>query len=34
VGHSAKGTVGKGGRELAIKTVNGNVELRKGSAGI
>jgi len=34
VGHSAKGTVGKGGRELAIKTVNGSVELRKGSAGI
>jgi len=34
VGHSANGTIGKGGRELAIKTVNGNVELRKGSAGI
>ncbi len=34
VGHSARGTVGKGGRELAIKTVNGNVALRKGSAGI
>ena len=34
VGHNAKGTIGKGGRELAIKTVNGNVELRKGSAGI
>jgi DUF4097 and DUF4098 domain-containing protein YvlB len=34
VGHSANGTIGKGGRELAIKTVNGNVQLRKGSAGI
>lgn len=34
VGHKANGTIGKGGRELAIKTVNGNVELRKGSAGI
>jgi Toastrack DUF4097 len=34
VGHNANGTVGKGGRELAIKTVNGNVELKKGSAGI
>lgn len=34
VGHNASGTIGKGGRELAIKTVNGNVELRKGSAGI
>jgi Toastrack DUF4097 len=34
VGHSASGMIGKGGRELAIKTVNGNVELRKGSAGI
>lgn len=34
VGHSASGIIGKGGRELAIKTVNGNVELRKGAAGI
>lgn len=34
VGHKANGTIGKGGRELVIKTVNGNVELRRGSAGI
>jgi Putative adhesin len=34
VGHSAKGVIGKGGRELAIKTVNGNVDLRKGSGSI
>lgn len=34
VGHSASATLGKGGRELEIKTVNGNVEIRKRSAGI
>jgi hypothetical protein len=34
VGHRAKGKVGNGGRQLAIQTVNGNVQLRKGGAGI
>jgi hypothetical protein len=34
VGHSASAQVGKGGRELAIKTVNGSVELKKRAAGI
>ena len=34
VGHSASGKVGQGGRELAIKTVNGGVELKKRAAGI
>lgn len=28
-GHSARGKIGNGGRELVIDTVNGNVELRK-----
>lgn len=28
-GHSARGTIGSGGRELVIDTVNGNVELKK-----
>lgn len=34
VGHNASGKIGSGGRELAIKTVNGSVEIRKGSGGI
>jgi DUF4097 and DUF4098 domain-containing protein YvlB len=34
VGHSARGTIGKGGRELVISTVNGSVELKKSSGGI
>jgi hypothetical protein len=34
VGHSATGQVGQGGRELAVKTVNGGVELRKRAGGI
>jgi hypothetical protein len=34
VGHRAKGKVGNCGRQLAIQTVNGNVQLRKGGAGI
>jgi putative adhesin len=34
VGHTAKGQVGSGGRELVIETVNGSVQLRKGGAGI
>jgi Putative adhesin len=34
VGHSATGRIGNGGRELAIETVNGSVELRKASGGI
>jgi Putative adhesin len=34
VGHSAKGQIGSGGRELVIETVNGGVQLRKGGAGI
>src|SRR5215813_15517656 len=33
VGHTAKGQVGRGGRELVIQTVNGSVQLRKGGAG-
>jgi hypothetical protein len=32
VGHSARGTVGKGGRELEVDTVNGSIELKKGSS--
>lgn len=32
VGHSAKGTLGKGGRKLVVDTVNGNVSLTR-SAG-
>jgi len=31
VGHSARGTVGKGGRDLVVETVNGSMELKKGS---
>ena len=34
VGHTAKGQIGSGGRELVIETVNGSVRLRKGGAGI
>lgn len=34
VGHTAKGQIGNGGRELVIQTVNGSVQLRKGGAGI
>ena len=34
VGHSAKGRVGNGGRELSIETVNGSVELKKSGGGI
>jgi hypothetical protein len=34
VGHHAHGTVGSGGRQLVIETVNGSVQLRKGAAGI
>jgi Putative adhesin len=34
VGHTAKGQVGSGGRELVIETVNGSVQLRKSGAGI
>jgi len=33
VGHNAKGTIGSGGRELAIDTVNGSIQLKK-AAGI
>ena len=29
VGHSARGRIGNGGRELSIETVNGSVELKK-----
>jgi DUF4097 and DUF4098 domain-containing protein YvlB len=31
VGHSASGTIGSGGRELEIETVNGGIELKKGA---
>ncbi|HSB75449.1 MAG TPA: DUF4097 family beta strand repeat-containing protein [Terriglobales bacterium] len=34
VGHSARGTIGKGGRELVISTVNGSVGLKKAAGGI
>jgi cytoskeletal protein CcmA (bactofilin family) len=34
VGHTAKGKIGNGGRELSIETVNGNIELKKGGSGI
>ena len=34
VGHSARGTVGKGGRSLVIDTVNGNVDLKKSAGTI
>ena len=34
IGHSAKGRVGNGGRELSIETVNGSVELKKAGGGI
>ena len=30
VGHSAKGTIGSGGRQLVVDTVNGGIELKKG----
>jgi len=30
-GHSVSGTIGSGGRELKLETVNGGVELRRGS---
>ena len=33
VGHTAKGTIGSGGRELVVKTVNGAITLKK-AAGI
>lgn len=29
VGHSAKGTIGNGGRQLVVDTVNGGIELKK-----
>jgi hypothetical protein len=31
VGHSAHGQIGRGGRDLEIRTVNGSVTLRKSS---
>jgi len=34
VGHTAKGRVGNGGRELVIETVNGSVAVKKGGGGI
>lgn len=34
VGHSARGTIGNGGRTLVVDTVNGSVELRKSTGGI
>jgi hypothetical protein len=34
VGHSAHGTIGSGGRQLVIDTVNGNLELRKLSGSV
>jgi DUF4097 and DUF4098 domain-containing protein YvlB len=34
VGHSARGTIGKGGRELVISTVNGSVGLKKSAGAI
>ncbi|MGO9124040.1 MAG: DUF4097 family beta strand repeat-containing protein [Terriglobales bacterium] len=34
IGQTAKGRIGNGGRELAIETVNGNVELKKSGSGI
>lgn len=34
VGHSAHGTLGKGGRALVVDTVNGNVSLKKGGGSI
>lgn len=34
VGHTATGRVGNGGRELAIETVNGSVDLKKAGGGI
>jgi hypothetical protein len=34
VGHSAHGTIGKGGRALVVDTVNGNVSLKKGGGSI
>jgi hypothetical protein len=34
VGHSARGTVGKGDRALVISTVNGSVDLKKSGSGI
>jgi hypothetical protein len=34
VGHSARGTIGKGGRTLVIETVNGSVDLKKGRGSI
>lgn len=30
VGHSAKGTIGSGGRQLVVSTVNGSISLKKG----
>ncbi len=34
VGHSASGTIGKGGRSLVVDTVNGNVDLKKSAGPI
>jgi cytoskeletal protein CcmA (bactofilin family) len=34
VGHTAKGRIGNGGRELSVETVNGSVELKKAGGGI
>lgn len=34
VGHSAHGTIGKGGRALVVDTVNGSVSLKKGGGSI
>ena len=34
VGHSARGTIGKGGRSLVVETVNGNVDLKKSGGPI
>ena len=34
VGHSASGTIGKGGRSLVVDTVNGNVDLKKSAGTI
>jgi hypothetical protein len=30
VGHTARGTIGSGGRELVVNTVNGSISLKKG----
>ena len=34
IGHSAKGRIGNGGRELLIETVNGSVELKKSGGSV